>query len=199
MGAVVSTIPLPEVCLTLLPPWMQCIATEHENAKRLENRGYGVAKQIGAWRGIVGLSQSKGFSSQYGEDDAIEDAIEAEHNHGFPYMRLGRVREWQKTAAKLWLAAELLDVLPPERCIGVDWHVPEQWGLILGRVWLLEPVPCTGAVGAWEPQWCIDCGHVYANASRIPEVCYSCKCRLRCASWEGPTRKQLKVVKEVVI
>ena len=169
-----QTITLPEFCLTLLPPWMQCTAVEHPNAKRLENRGLGVAHRLVNWRGVVGLSQSKGFSSQYGEDDAIEDAIEAEQHNGLPYMRLGRAREWKPTAGKLWLAAELLDVLSPEQAEGRAWHVPGQWGLIWGRIWLLEPIACAGAMGAWRPRWCSKCLHIYADAAQVPQACRSC-------------------------
>lgn len=51
-----NTLPLPPLCLTLLPPWPQAILYA---GKRIENRSAGVAAQIGGYRGLVGLLQSK--------------------------------------------------------------------------------------------------------------------------------------------
>lgn len=172
-----TTIALPERALTLLPPWPQAIAFSD---KRLENRGYGVARQLGTWRGLVGLSQSKKWDEPMCLHGSIFD----------PTAEPARssLRSW---AGCLVLVAELLHVLPPEHCEGDVWHVPGQWGLILGRVWEVEPVPCTGGVGAWTVEWCEVCLRVLADSARgCPD--HRAARRIR----DGLARPTLRVVRE---
>lgn len=178
-----TSISLPTRCLTLLPPWPQAIALEHEDAKRLENRGYGVAKQLESFRGIIGLSQSKGFKPDYSVDDAEDQAEEIEREFGFARGALGRREQWALVAGRLVLAAELTRVVYPEEMASVKdgspladakrWHVPRQWGLILGSVWQVEPVSCTGGLGAWVPRWCEACRHLQADSQG--DRCRKCK------------------------
>jgi hypothetical protein len=172
-----TTIPLPERCLTLLPPWPHAIRYAE---KRLENRSYGVAKPLAAWRyalglgnvPIIGLSQSKKTDNdevRFVAGDLKERGL-WQNSEGITYRDVGA------KAGTLWLCAELLDILPPDKCEGDPWHVPGQWGLILGRVCEVKPVACTGGQGAWNADsWCVKCGHVYANSAKVPGCCYSCK------------------------
>jgi hypothetical protein len=198
-----NSIPLPTKCLTLLPPWPQAIALEHEDAKRLENRGYGVAKQLEAFRGLIGLSQSKAFNADYTEEHAKGQAHIVEYEFRLKKRSLGNPETWKLTAGKLWLVAELIRIVSPEEMAAVPeeghglsdakrWHVPGQFGLILGSVWRVEPMPCTGGIGAWTARWCAACGHLQADSQG--DRCRSCKEHgvLR-DEGEWP---QLKVVKE---
>lgn len=178
-----KSIPLPTKCLTLLPPWLQAIALEHEDAKRLENRGYGVAKQLEGFRGHIGLSQSKAFKSDYSADDAEEAAEQIECSFGFTSGALGRQEQWTLTMGKLVLVAELTRVVSPDEMANVgpkhgladakQWYVSGQFGLILGAVWLVEPLACSGGLGAWAPRWCAACGHVQADSQG--DRCRGCK------------------------
>lgn len=179
-----KTFALPTKCLTLLPPWPQAIALEHEDAKRLENRGYGVAKQLEAFRGVIGLSQSKSFKANYSVDDAEDQANIVEGEFGFARGALGRREQWALTAGKLVLVAELVYVASPEFMAAEftpghayegakRWHVPGQFGLILGSVWQVEPMPCTGGLGAWVPRWCAACAHLQADSQG--DRCRGCK------------------------
>jgi hypothetical protein len=199
-----NTIPLPTKCLTLLPPWPQAIALEHEDAKRLENRGYGVARQLEGFRGHIGLSQSKVFKVDYFEDDVIDQASTVVHEFGLKKRALGNPETWRLTAGKLWLVAELTRIVSPDEMARVDskhglaeakrWHVAGQFGLILGSVWEVKPMPCSGGVGAWLARWCAACGHIQADSQG--DRCRGCKEHgtLR----DGGDRPQLKVVKECV-
>jgi hypothetical protein len=172
----VTTIHLPERCLTLLPPWPQAIRYAE---KRLENRSYGVARPLADWRyalglanvPIVGLSQSKKTDNSY--------------------------RDVAEKAGTMWLCAELLDVLPPDKCEGDPWHVPGQWGLILGRVWEVKPVPCTGGVGCWKARYCHQCRHVQADSQG--DKCRGCKAAgTLCGPSTFGNWLDLEVVTEVV-
>ena len=97
--------------------------------------------------------------------------------------------EWRGRAA---LVAELVDVRTPERCAGEPWHVPGEWGLILGRVWEVEPVDCTGGVGAWTACWCPVCGRILADSSG---GCFGCRHR----GTSIGERPVLRVVSEALI
>lgn len=176
-----STIVFPERCLTLLPPWPQAIAYA---GKRLENRCQYVAAQVANFRGIVGLSQSKAFTESI-KEDVVDISRDIKYNRE---LKLGDVGAM---AGKLWLAAELMDVLPPHRCEGADWHVSGQWGLILGRAWEVEPVACMGGQGAWRPQWCPACAKVIADSHG--SVCKACRTTLH----TNPIAPPLRVVREL--
>jgi hypothetical protein len=180
------TIHLPERGLTLLPPWPQAIAFA---GKRLENRGYGVARQIGEWRGMVAISHSASWQM----NDAIKAGEDLSNRHlaTWPQLRRGDTKQW---AGKVVLVAELVDVLPPERCVGDPWHVPGQWGLILGRVWEVEPVAVSGGHGCWEGLWCTHCRRIQADSQG--DTCRSCKSD---SMGRYPKRPELKVIRECVI
>jgi len=179
-----TTLPLPPLCLTLTPPWPQAIAYA---GKRIENRHASVAKGIGSYRGLIGLSQSKATNR-----DDIEDIVgtlfdaELWDNATIPPYD-----SYAPLAGKLWLVADLVDVIPPDLCEGDDWHVSGQWGLILGQVYEVEPVACMGGQGAWRPQWCFKCQKVVADSHG--KVCKACKTTLAPAS-EAPA---LRVVREL--
>lgn len=165
-----NTIPLPPLCLTLTPPWPQAIAYA---GKRLENRRRGVAKGIGSYRGLIGLSQSKTDLDRSVVPEEF-DAVRVEAEQRIDVGLLGRRDQWRPTAGKLWLVADLVDVLPPDRCEGADWHVSGQWGLILGQAYEVEPVACMGGQGAWRPQWCFKCGKVVADShGKLHKACGS--------------------------
>ncbi len=182
------TVPLPERCLTLLPPWPQAIRYA---GKRLENRSSGVGRSVSNWRyglglnnaPIIGLSQSK-------KCDVIKAREEASH---FPCNRNMLTNlDVEDLGGKLWLCAELLDVLPPDRAAGDPWYVPGQWGLMLGRVWEVKPIACMGGQGMWRSQWCVACRKVIADSHGT--TCKSCLSKLVA----GQDRPQLEVVAEVL-
>jgi hypothetical protein len=187
------TIPLPLRCLTLLPPYPQAIRYAE---KRCENRSGNVGKPLAEWRyslglgnaPIVGLSQSKAM-----DVDAIRIDVANLKDYGLwpedPGITYGDIRV---KAGTLWLVAELLDVLPPERAEGDPWHVPGQWGLILGKVWEVKPVPCMGGQGAWRSQWCPACKKIIADSHGL--TCKRCLSKLV----SGPDCPALEVVEEVV-
>jgi hypothetical protein len=137
-----DTIPLPPLCLTLLPPWPQAIL---HAGKRMENRSAGVSAQIGGYRGLVGLSQSKGFSSSYTATDADFDADHIEHacklSEGSLY------EHWKERFGKLFLVVNLVRIFRPHEARSNPWHVEGQHGLLFDKVYEVEPITCTGAVG----------------------------------------------------
>lgn len=193
-----KTIPLPPLCLTLTPPWPQAIAYAE---KRLENRHSSVVRRIGAYRGMIGLSQSKNWDA----NEAIDacNGILGDRRLSFETRKafareldvcatgpedLSRVKPM---AGKLWLVADLVEILSSDKCEGADWHIPGQWGLILGQVYKVEPVACMGGQGAWRPQWCPKCKKVVADSHG--SACKPCKTRLAPAT-EAPV---LRVVREL--
>jgi hypothetical protein len=187
-------LPLPLRCLTCLPPWPQAIRYAE---KRLENRSSGVGRAVAKWRydlgmsnvPIVGLSQSKATDNEeirLVTKDLIEMGLWKLGQDGVTYRTIG------DQAAKLWLCAELLDVLPPEKCEGDPWHVPGQWGLILGRVWEVKPVPCMGGQGLWRSQWCPACKKIIADSHGL--VCKRCLSTLV----SGSACPQLEIIAEVL-
>lgn len=200
-----NMLPMPDRSLTLLPPWIQAIRYAE---KRLENRSSGVGQSAAKWRyglglsnvPIIGLSQSKSGISKDGEKidlDVVEQAKHIGKTHGWNVTpvdgkitpRMLNMGEW---AGKLVLVAELLDILPPARCEGDPWHVPGQWGLILGRVWEVKPVPCMGGQGLWRSQWCVACKKIVADSHGL--TCKTCLSKLA----SGPDCPQLEIVTEVL-
>jgi hypothetical protein len=183
-----TTIPLPTLCLTLTPPWPQAIAYA---GKRLENRFSGVAKGIGSYRGLIGLSQSKTSN----QAEAVSDAMAIMSDHSLPLSArkcFSDALDRPTWPGKLILIADLVDVLPPDRCEGADWHVRGQWGLIIGQVWEVEPVACMGGQGAWRPQWCAACRKIVADSHG--KVCKTCKTTLSQA-YQAPG---LRIIKECI-
>lgn len=188
VGASCQTLPLPPLCLTLQPPWPQAFLYAR---KRLENRSAGVAAQIGGYRGLVGLTQSKGYSSMYGLQDALYAAVDVMRDFG---VVLGTSADWLSTAGKLFIVADLIRIDRPHEARGNPWHVEVQHGLIFGKVWEVEPITATGAQGAWRPaKWCSKCGHILAAGARgAPKA--ACE-----HVWiESFPRPELRVVREVL-
>jgi hypothetical protein len=186
-----TTIPLPARCFTCTAPWPQAIRCAE---KRLENRSSGVGRSTSNWRyslglsnvPIVGISQSKTWDDQ--------QALHALHSmpEGWFSDLDAKWKQFQQWAGKLVLCAELLDVLPPERAAGDPWHVPGQWGLMLGRVWEVKPVPCMGGQGLWRSQWCVVCKKIVADSHGL--TCKRCLSKLV----SGPECPALEVVEEVL-
>lgn len=158
------TMIMPERGITLLPPWAHAILRA---GKRLENRAPSVARRIGDWRGLIALTQSKSF-----DIDEAEDAAESIADAGLCSIDdLGTARAWKAWAGKLVGVAELVDVSDPIDCTGHPWHHAGQWGLILGRVWEVEPVPVLGGRGVWHVVTCRYCGSTQAREA----ACRACK------------------------
>ena len=172
-----TSLPLPLICITCLPPWPQAMMFAGKN---LENRDANVAARLAPFVGQnIGISQSKGFTKQWSKHDAVMAALEIEfnqrHRPGFKHRDLGREEDWPKTAGKLILVARLDRIAKPSEYSRNPWHFASQHGLVLGKVWQVEPVTCTGGAGAWEPTWCVKCGHIMADNARAPLCCPKCK------------------------
>lgn len=181
-----TTIALPERGVTLLPPWPQAI--EHAG-KRLENRSHHVARDIGKWRGKVLISQSKNWDVNDCAEFACRLGIEAHCDDATLRERSG----------KAFLVAELMNVLPADKCFMDNWHDGYSWGLILGRVLEVKPLPCTGGQGCWKVEWCAYCGRVVADSSRVTLHCPTCGgTEWRCTG-AGMPRPELEVMRECVI
>ena len=101
-------------------------------------------------------------------------------------------REW---AGKLVGVAELIDVSEPIDCTGHPWHVPGQWGLILGRVWEVEPVPCIGARGFWWAGQCPQCDALQAR-EYLAAPCRRCKIKSYPGTMLNWRRPELRIVRE---
>lgn len=182
-----TTIPLPARCLTLLPPWPQAIRYA---GKRLENRSSGVAASLRGYRGLIGLSHSKTDLDRAVVPEEF-DAVLTETRQKLEVGVLGRRDQWRPVIGKLWLVAELREILPPAQALGLPWHVPGQWGLILGRVWEVRPVPCMGGQGVWRSQWCAACKKIVADSHGL--TCKTCLSKLV----SGPECPALDIVTEV--
>lgn len=194
---------LPERGLTLLPPWPQAIVFAD---KRLENRGATVAGHIGAWRGMVALSQSKVWHWQTtprvrSDDSALYNVVKlktagliADNAQGFSFAEISI---W---SGKLVAVAELMDVLPPDRCEGDPWHVPGQHGLILGQVWEVEPTPIIGGRGCWYAGQCPQCDALQAR-DRPDGTCRRCGTRPKAGTNDGDgwRRPELKIIRECIL
>ncbi len=186
-----ATIPLPERGVTLLPPWPQAIVFAD---KRLENRGKGIATNIGTWRGLLAITQSKAWNES--EADAAARSIRA-----VKLATLGDLTAvpWAGWAGKLVAVAELLDVLPPERCESDPWHAAGQYGLIFGTVWEVEPVPIIGGRGCWFAGQCPQCDSLQAR-DRFDGFCRRCGVRPGGLTEKRPwTRPELTIVRECVL
>jgi hypothetical protein len=189
-----DTLTLPERGLTLLPPWPQAIVYAD---KRLENRGASVAGHIGTWRGLIALTQSKVWDAKDAEDEAehlvLSDRVTA-------FETIGSQNDWKRWAGKLVAVAELMDVLSPERCEDDPWHVAGQWGLILGQVWEVEPVPIIGGRGCWFAGQCPQCDALQAR-DRIDGTCRRCGIRPKAGANDGDgwRHPELKIVRECTL
>jgi hypothetical protein len=196
-----DTIPLPPLCLTLLPPWPQAILY---TGKRLENRSAGVSAQIGGYRGLVGLSQSKAKSRK--EQQAaislaltalVRPAREGMNTAGYTTTITEEAQDvagsiWDN-AGKLFLVANLARVLRPHEARGNPWHAEGQHGLLFDKVWEVEPVNARGGQGAWKPYWCAQCGAI--SAAHKSMQCATCEAGH--AYDNNGERPQLRIIREV--
>lgn len=161
---------LPRAGMTLLLPWPLFILYSN---KRTENRSAGVARRIGTWRGLVAFGVSRNIA---GAPELLE-AVCSE-----PWFRWGPAfpgMQWRETVAlcgHLVGVAELLDVRPNGPHPTDPWAVPGEHGLHLGRVWRIEPIPCSGGRGVHAIGGCASCGHVGAIDERgAPLRCLRCR------------------------
>lgn len=180
-----KTIELPERGITCLPPWPQAIAFSD---KRMENRHGAVAGHLVT--GMLAISQSKTWDEREA-DRAVRSIREAK------LATLGDLTAvpWKQWAGKLVLVAELMDVLPPDRCQGDPWHAEGQWGLILGRVWEVEPTPIMGGRGCFYLKTCSVCETLQAIDSAA--ITFSCR-RCRTLRSEGD-RPELTIKRECML
>jgi hypothetical protein len=95
------------------------------------------------------------------------------HDEGFHHGDLGRRGEWTATAGKMFIVAQLDGIAHPHESWKNRWHIHGQHGLVLGKVWQVEPLPCRGAVGAWAPRWCGICQSISAPSKSM--ICTVCK------------------------
>jgi hypothetical protein len=194
-----TSIPLPPVCLTCLPPWPQAMMYAGKN---LENRCESVARRLAPFVGqTIGISQSKGAHPANRITEDCHEALVylanselAPHWVGQTPRRLGI----EDGRGKLLLVAKLDRIAAPSEFGSNAWHVEGQHGLVFGNVWQVEPVACTGGTGAWRPNWCDQCGHIVADNARTPEQCPTCK-----ADWHKHgvhhatiDRPKLRIVRE---
>ena len=190
------TIEYPGIGITIKPPWGAFIVLGN---KRHENRGLSEAGVARKWIGNnirpyrrIAITASKHYDEEHTQFDrqrlafaaiAIKPRVEAVRAVEMLMARLpGALKggahdplsAWDReTAGKIIGVAELVGV---ERN-GDDppgyWQAAGQHGLVLGRVWEVQPVPCTGGQGVWRLSRCPLCGRPIANT-------YGTKCN-RCA------------------
>ena len=188
-----TTIPLPPLCLTLLPPWTQAILRA---GKRIENRSASVAAQIGGYCGLVGLSQSKTYD--WVDCEASVLALRDDKHISLPpgFLPYGFTKDPQHSVnamkGKLFIVANLVAIRRPFEAHLNPWHVPGQYGLLFDKVWEVEPVACVGGVGAWRAQWCTACKKVVADTQGL--ACKTCLSKLVL----GPECPPLRIIREVL-
>lgn len=169
-------ITLPLAGLTLLPPWWLFILWSD---KRCENRHPSVAGRLKGWRGIVAFGASK-ITGADAKEEAVLIAKSVKEEPWFAWNGgepnpLPAKTLWERGGHILG-AAELLDVRPNGSAPTDKWAEPGQSGLILGRVWEVEPVPCSGGRGVYALGACEKCWHIGAiEVKGAPLVCRKCK------------------------
>lgn len=184
-----TSLPLPLICITCLPPWPQAMM---HAGKNIENRDASVAARLAPFVGQnIGISQSKTWNA----NDAMDAGLEVLRVHmqykGWVNMR-ARNEKWKETAGKLILVARLDRIAKPSEYGRNPWHIQGQHGLVLGKVWQVEPSPARGAVGAWAPRWCGICHAISAPSENMK--CTVCKTgALYNAEGERP---RLQIVRE---
>jgi hypothetical protein len=143
--------------------------------KNIENRDASVAARLAPFVGQnIGISQSKAFDWVDYEANVLD--LKSRGLVDWPYRESLRPdSNVNQSRGKLLLVARLDRIAKPSEYGRNPWHVRGQHGLVLGKVWQVEPVTCTGGAGAWEPTWCVKCGHVVADNARMPGRCYTCK------------------------
>ncbi len=187
-------IALPLAGFTLLPPWWMFLLWSD---KRCENRAPSVAGRLKGWRGIVAFGASKVTSTDSKIDAAmLVKSVMKEPwfawNGGQPQPLL--VELFAKLGGHVLGCAELIDVRQNGSAPVDKWAEPGQSGLILGRVWEVEPVPCSGGRGVYALGACADCHHIGAiEVKGAPLVCRKCKAS---TSREHLGRPKLRVIAE---
>lgn len=182
-----KTIVLPRAGITLLPPWWGFILWA---GKRCENRAPSVAGRIRGWRGVFAFGASK--SCDKDEARAVTESVLDE-----PWFKCSKsitLGEIFKLGGHIVGAAELIDVRPNGPDPTDPWAVPGECGLILGRVWEVEPVPCSGGRGMFALGACAACGHIGAIENKgAPLICRKCKAT---TPRDALGRPELRVVAE---
>ncbi len=190
-------IVLPRAGITLLPPWWAFILWSD---KRHENRAPSVTGRVRGWRGLIGLSASKIVSRDAKEEAvmlacAAREEIDVEWNEGTPTPFPPRLL-WE-LGGHLLGVAELLDVVHNGEEPRNKWQMPQENSLVLGRVWEIDPIPCSGARGIYALGACAACGHVGAIENKAaPLKCRRCKAS---TPRERLGRPELKVLREYTV
>jgi len=120
--------------LTVWQPWAALIV---EGPKDVENRRKHPPRFL--------LGQTIAIHAGKTFDDAAEAFARSIWPRGGHYPRLSTL----EARGAIVGVATIADVCPPGQSCG-DWHVPEQFGLMLAnRRALQTPVPCRGMPGYW--------------------------------------------------
>ncbi len=140
--------------------------------KNVENRDASVAARLALFVGQnIGISQSKTFDWVDYEANVLD--LKSRGLVNWPYRESLRPdSDVNQSRGKLLLVARLDRIAKPSEYGRNPWHVQGQHGLVLGKVWQVEPLPARGAVGAWRPSWCGICHAISApNANMKCTVC----------------------------
>lgn len=169
-------IPLPRAGLTLLPPWWCFILWA---GKRIENRSATVAARCGRWRGRVAIGASRVVGPKGCDRDDV--CMLAKSYEREPWWRWRgspsfSERDMFALGGHLVGVADLLDVRPNGPRPSDPWAEPGEWAFVLGTVYEIEPVPCTGGRRIHAIGGCATCGHIGAIEERNdPLRCRRCK------------------------
>ena len=192
------TIEYPPIGMTLKPPWGAFIVLGN---KRHENRGLSEAGVARKWIGQrIAITASKNFcaATSDAEIDVIQtdalwrDTPKAAKRMIIERLSIGRtpqrgmLSDWNTaTAGKIIGVAELLDVVRNGDDPRGYWQAAGKQSLVLGRVWEVQPVPCTGGQGVWKLSRCPLCGRPIANT-------YGTQCKTRCLIEKYPAQLTVK-------
>ena len=170
------TMKLPRAGITLLPPWWIFLLWSD---KRHENRAPSVAGRIQGWRGLFAFGASK----VTGADKQEEIVMEARSVIGEPWFGWNANKPKPFPAKEMFArgghivgVSELLGTEPNGEDPKDKWAVPGEHSLLLGRVWEVEPVPCSGGRGMCAIGACKHCHHIGSIENKAdPLVCRRCK------------------------
>lgn len=191
-------IEYPGIGMTLKPPWGAFIVLGN---KRHENRGLSAAGVARKWIGNnirpyrrIAITASKNYDEEQARferrrlafaamainprNEAIRAAQMLQARIPGALDELGEENEplealARRTGGKIIGVAELVGVVRNGDDPPGYWQASGQHSLVLGRVWEVEPVPCTGGQGVFKFSRCPLCGRPIANT-------YGTKCK-RCA------------------
>ncbi len=114
--------------ISIRQPWASCIATDHRDAKRVENRG-----RPTSYRGPIAIHASLAPDTNADNDERVVRLRGRDPRLGAP------------TGAVL-AVADLVDCHPADGCCR-PWGEPDGWHLTLDNVHHIRPVPAKGQLG----------------------------------------------------